>query len=273
MEEKTIISIKKGSCKVGHRHLVRDIDWEVKAGEHWAVFGMNGSGKTTLLSVIAGFRHFSSGKLEVFGKQVSNETIMENRKRIGWVSASFFDRLYSRENALDIVLSGKTGTLVREGNIQVEDIRFAKELLDELGMQEKYDRGFDTLSKGERQNILIARALFSKPDILILDEPCTGLDIKNRSHLFHTIEDLGIKKKMTIIYVTHYAEEILPLFQKTLLLKNGRVFAKGSTGDLMNSEVMSAFVDGNAVVTQDANQMYHIDVDVPSNIVHLWGED
>lgn len=273
LEKNALISLKKISCKVGHRYLVRDICWEIYPGEHWVVFGMNASGKTTLLSIIAGFQHYTSGEIMVFGHPECEAAVLEKRRRVGFVSSSFFDKQYSKENTLDIVLSGKQGHLVRDYSIALQDILLAKDLLDELGMKDKYNRAFDTLSKGERQNVLIARALIGRPDILILDEPCTGLDVYHREYLFRTIEDLARDKKMAIIYVTHYTEEILPLFQKALFLKNGRVFANGNTAELMNSATLSRFVDRNVQTWQDERRQYHMEVEASSQIVNLLRRD
>ncbi len=219
--EQKIIELDKVSCKAGYKYLLRDISWQVAPGEHWVVFGANGSGKTTLLSIIAGFKHYTAGCVKVFGENFSNDNILAIRKRIGWVSSSFFDKYYSKESALHIVLSGRNGTLGLDDDITLEDVWLAKTLLAELQLGDKINRTFDMLSKGERQNVLIARALIGGPEILILDEPCTGLDVYNRSYLFSTIEELSKEKHLSIIYVTHYAEEITPLFQKALLLKNG----------------------------------------------------
>ena len=98
---KSILEVKNLSCRVGYKYLLKDINWQVNAGEHWVVFGMNGSGKTTLLSIIAGFKHYTGGEINIFGKKLSNENILSVRKRIGWVSASFFDKYYSKEVNLE----------------------------------------------------------------------------------------------------------------------------------------------------------------------------
>lgn len=264
----TIIELKKVCCKAGYKYLLKDVNWEVKKGEHWAVFGMNGSGKTTLLSIIAAFKHYTGGSVIVFGEPFSNENVLEVRKKIGWVSASFFDKHYSRESALDIVLSGRNGTLGLDDNITLEDVWLAKALLTELKLGDKIDRTFDMFSKGERQNILIARALISNPDILILDEPCNGLDVYNRSYLFSTIQELSRKKDLTIIYVTHYVEEILPLFDKILLLRNGHVFAKGVTEEVLCDDVMRAFL-GYDVTVERQNGVYRLAVETESSLTDL----
>lgn len=144
---------------------------------------------------------------------------------------------------MDIVLSAKSGTLGLDGSITLADRRLAKELLGALNLKERIDHTFDMLSKGERQNVLIARALFTRPDILVLDEPCTGLDIYNREYLFQTLRKMASTKNTTIIYVTHYAEEVTAVFDNCLLLKNGRVFAQGKTNVLFQDETISKLLD------------------------------
>ena len=192
-----VIDAQNLCCKSGNRYLIHNINWQVEQGEHWLVFGMNGCGKTTLLSIIAGFNGSTSGKLEVFGEPYSNENILQNRKRIGWVSSSFFDKYLSWESALNIVLSGLVGALSLTFDILDEDVRRAKHLLTELRLEDKINQPFCLMSKGERQCVLIARALISKPEILILDEPGTGLDVYAREYVLRTIEDLARKTDMT----------------------------------------------------------------------------
>jgi len=263
-----IIDLHNVSCKAGYRNLLKNVTWQVKPGEHWVVFGMNGSGKTTLLSIIAGFKHYTEGSVKIFGQEFSNENILEIRKRIGWVSASFFDKYYTKESALHIVLSGKHGTLGLDENITLDDVGLAKDLLTELHLEDRINQPFDMLSKGQRQNVLIARALFSNPDILILDEPCTGLDVYNRSYLFSTIEELSKIKNLTIIYVTHYVEEIIPMFKKTLLLKNGLIFNKGDTKDMFCNDLMRELI-GYPVEMHNENGRYRMSINTTSTLTRL----
>ena len=264
-----VIELNKTGCKAGYRYLLKDITWQVKPGEHWVVFGMNGSGKTTLLSIIAGFKHYTEGNVKVFGEAFSNENILAIRQRIGLVSASFFDKYYTKESALHIVLSGKHGTLGLDDDITLDDVRLAKDLLTELRLEDKINRPFDMLSKGERQNVLIARAMFSNPDILILDEPCTGLDVYNRSYLFSTIEALSKKKDLTIIYVTHYVEEIIPLFQNALLLKNGHIYAKGKTEELFTQDLLQELLGYPAEIAKEKDGTYRITVETESALTDI----
>lgn len=258
--EEYMIEARHISCKIGHRYLLHDITWQVRPGEHWVVFGMNGCGKTTLLSIIAGFQRYTAGELKILGEELTGDNLLALRKRIGWVSSSFFDKCYSRESAVDIVLSGKFGTLGLDEGITLEDRKLAKQLLEELHLEGRVNYTFDMLSKGERQNVLIARALFSRPDILVLDEPCTGLDIYNRQYLFETIDALAARKRLTIIYVTHYAEEISALFDRCLLLKNGRIFAQGATEALFRQEILSELLGYSVAIERENDQTRRIKV-------------
>ncbi len=238
-----LVRVKNLSCQAGAKYLLHDISWEIQRGEHWAVFGRNGCGKTTLLSIIAGYRAFSQGTLEVFGEAYSQENILRLRRQIGWISSSFFDKYYQTERVLDIVLSGTYGTMGVNFRITDREVRKAKRLLSEVGLRGRISSPYDTLSKGERQQVLIARAFMSDPELLILDEPGTGLDAMAREQLLRTIDQLAEDEKKTIIFVTHYSEEILPAFDRCLLLRSGVIFRTGKTADLFTSEGMSEFFE------------------------------
>lgn len=269
----TIIKTNELCYKSGRRFLINHINWEVKKGEHWLVFGMNGSGKTTLLSMIAGYKSPTSGTLEVLGKQYDKENIFELRKEIGWVSSSFFDKYYANETALRIVLSGLFGTFNIDYDVTDADVRRAKALLRELRMEGKMNRPFNSMSKGERQNVLIARALITQPKVLVLDEPGTGLDIRAREHMMNTVKALAESKKVTIIYVTHYPEEVQPFMNKTMLLKNGRAFAKGDTESVLTSDNLSILLDETVHVAQNTDGSVKMEVDAPSYVADkFYGE-
>ncbi|MFR6291392.1 MAG: ABC transporter ATP-binding protein [Peptococcaceae bacterium] len=249
--ENYVVEMEKLSCKSGRKYLLQDIDWKIRSGEHWLVFGMNGSGKTTLLSVLTGFQNYTHGTLKVFGEAYTQENILNHRRKIGWVSSSFFDKCYHKEQVLQIVLSGVTGTLNVDDSITDEDLLKAKTLLDKFGILDKQDMPFHFLSKGERQNVLLARALLGDPELIILDEPGTGLDVLAREQLLHMVCDLATEANKTIIYVTHYLEEIEEPFDHCLLLKNGRIYQKGKTRELFTSEIMTQFF--NQTVTIQTN--------------------
>lgn len=264
-----IISLRELSHKAGSRYLLQDITWYINKGDHWVVFGMNGSGKTTLLTILAGFKPYTHGSLTVFGEPYTEDNVLEIRKRIGLVSASFFDQYYTKESALDIVLSGKFGTLGIRYDVNDEDIIKAKKLLVELHLGDKIDQLFNMMSKGERQNVLIARALFSNPDILILDEPCTGLDVYAREHLLNTVRDLAENTEIAIIYVTHYTEEIIDVFDQCLLLRNGYCYAQGKTQEIFNTESLSDFLRYPVEVKIVEDEKIYVTMDIKSNVCDL----
>ncbi len=256
--EKEIIKVKNLTCKSGTNFLLNQIDWTVSKGQQWVIFGMNGSGKTTLLSIIAGYRNYTQGTVELFGDPLTANNILEMRKRIGWVSSSFFDKYYKNESALEIILAGKTGTLGLDFSINETDVRKAKNLLKDLGLKEKCNTPFNVLSKGERQNILLARALFNKPEILILDEPCSGLDIVAREQVFKLVRTLTKTTDTTVIYVTHYAEEILDVFTDVMLLKKGKSFLKGTLQECFSTEHICDFLEIPVIVEKDLHERLHI---------------
>lgn len=237
-----IIEMKNVSYVRDSRYLLRDIDWSVAAGEHWAILGLNGSGKTTLLNMVNGYLFPSKGEMSVLGMEFGKADLRELRKHIGWVSTALQEKLYGSETALEIVVSGKYATIGLFGMPMPEDNERALSLLVQLGCGELANRKYQTLSQGEKQKVLIARGMMAAPRLLILDEPCTGLDIFAKERLLNDLEKLSSTEDTpTFIYVTHRAEDILPIFTKTLLLKEGSLYASGKTGDLLTSEVLSGF--------------------------------
>lgn len=250
----------------GKKFLLRNINWTVQKGEHWLIFGMNGSGKTTLLSMVAGFKQPTKGTLKVLGATYDNDNIFSLRKKVGWVSSSFFDNYLSQEPALEIVLSGLFGTLGIRYNITDQDVRKAKALLRELRLEDKINAPFYLMSKGERQNVLIARALITQPEILVLDEPSTGLDIYAREHMLNTVRDLAESQQVTIIYVTHYPEEIQPFLNKTLLMRDGQVFAQGNTDKIVTSTTISELMREQVTVHRDAEGYIRMQIKAPTEI-------
>lgn len=228
-------------CQVGRQNLLRGINLRVKRGEHWLIYGMNGCGKTTLLSILAGFRQQTQGTLELFGQAFTNDNILASRRRIGWISSSFFDARYHHEQVLDIVLSGKFGTYGLDLAVTSADHRRAMALLKALGLGDKYYHSYDRLSKGQRQNVLIARAFMSKPEILLLDEPCSGLDVLAKARFMTLLEQLMAQEALTVLFVSHEVGEVKDRFDHTLLLRNGRVFDQGSTAEMFTEAKLSAF--------------------------------
>ncbi|WP_339203419.1 ABC transporter ATP-binding protein [Paenibacillus sp. FSL K6-3182] len=237
-----IIDIHNVSWEQNNNKILEQISWKVNEGEHWCLLGLNGSGKTTLLNMINGYIWPSEGSMEVLGKKFGEFDLRELRKSIGWVSTSLQQKLYGSETALKIVLSGKFATIGLYDQTDSADMIQAEELMRTLGCTALMERTYNTLSQGEKQRVLIARALMATPKLLILDEPCTGLDVFAREQLLQMIAAVaGEQNAPTIIYVTHHVEEILPCFAKTLLIKKGKVFAANDTSEVLTSALMSDF--------------------------------
>jgi iron complex transport system ATP-binding protein len=237
-----VIDIKNVFLIRGRRSILRDINWEVNSGEHWAVIGLNGSGKTTLLNTITGYLWASKGEISVLGKQFGRYDIRELRKKIGWVSSSLQEKFYANETSEEIVLSGKYATIGLYEKPKPKDVRRARLLLKQFESGHIARQQYWTLSQGEKQKVLIARALISAPRLLIMDEPCAGLDIFAREHLLSLIENIGKQAHApTLLYVTHRIEEISPVFTHTLLLRHGEVHSKGRTGQVLTGKNLSDF--------------------------------
>ncbi|NIK77419.1 iron complex transport system ATP-binding protein [Paenibacillus castaneae] len=237
-----IIDIHNVSWDREGKQVLKNINWTVQEGEHWCLLGLNGSGKTTLLNMINGYIWPTVGSMSVLGRTFGEYDLRELRKSIGWVSTSLQQKLYGSETAIKIVLSGKYATIGLYDHIDAEDVEKAESLMKKLGCAALIKRTYDTLSQGERQRVLIARALMAAPKLLILDEPCTGLDVFAREQLLQMIASVAPQQDApTIIYVTHHVEEILPCFSRTLLLKEGQVFAAEQTSDVLTSTKMGEF--------------------------------
>jgi iron complex transport system ATP-binding protein len=246
-----IIALDNISWRRDQTMILKDMNWKVRQGQHWCIVGLNGSGKTTMLNVVNGYIWPTSGHVEVLDHKFGDVDLRELRKRIGWVSTSLQQKLYGHQTALNIVLSGKFATIGLYDKTDEQDLQQAEELLAFLGCTELVQRTYDTLSQGQRQKILIARALMSSPDLLILDEPCTGLDIFAREQLLNMIQKITEQPKgPTLLYVTHHIEEIVPCFTHTLLIKKGEVYKADETPKCLTSEVLSDFFDTPVEVQQ-----------------------
>lgn len=185
------------------------------------------------------------------------------------VSSSLFDQIYHNELALQIVLSGVFGTFNVGNGLKDADVRRAKRILRELRMGDKMYRPFGTMSKGERQNVLIARALMSQPRILVLDEPSSGLDLYAQAHFAQTVEDLAKSNAVTMLYVTHHPEEIPSFATKALLLRNGQVFAQGPLNEMMQFQRISALLNDKVTVTQNDDDSFHMSMKAVSHLYRI----
>lgn len=255
-----MIDLKNVSLRREDKWILQHISWQINPGEHWCLFGLNGSGKTTLLDIINGYIWPTKGAVSVLGKQFGQFDLRELRKDIGWVSASLQEKMISKNTALHTVMSGKFATIGLYDQTDQKDKENAYAFMVQLGCESVAELPYHTLSQGEKQRVLIARALMAEPKLLILDEPCVGLDVIAREKTLAQIEKLAnADNGITLIYVTHHVEEILPCFTHSLLLKNGQVFSSGETSKQFSTENMSEFL--NVPVTmENTNERFHMSI-------------
>ncbi|RNB89259.1 ABC transporter ATP-binding protein [Brevibacillus nitrificans] len=237
-----IIDVKNVSWQRDETTILDQINWQVSEGEHWCLVGLNGSGKTSLLKIISGYTWPTKGEVSVLDNLYGTVDLREVRKSIGWVSTSLMSQLHEHETAFRVILSGREATIGLYSAPTEEDKQQAQELLEMFRCVHLKNRPYGALSQGERQKVLIARALMAKPRLLILDEPCTGLDLLSREQLLAMIEQIAKQPGgPALVYVTHHIEEILPCFTHTLLLKDGKVYQAGENDQVLTTDELSRF--------------------------------
>jgi iron complex transport system ATP-binding protein len=221
--------------------ILRDVDWRVERGEHWVILGANGSGKTSLLSALTGYLMPTGGEISVLGETYGESDWRELRKKIGLVSSSVRQMMADDGPALETVASGKYAMIDFWGRLARGEKKQALKLLRQVECEHLAARPWRVLSQGERQRVLIGRALMARPRVLVLDEPCAGLDPAAREHFLQFLQRLGkTKNPPALVLVTHHVEEIMPVFSHVLVLKNGRVLAAGNKTAVMTAQSLSA---------------------------------
>src|SRR5271166_3353769 len=235
-----IISIRDLRVIRGGTPILKAIQWEVAPNENWVILGANGSGKTTLLSCVTGYVTPSSGTIEVLGREYGKTDWRELRKEVGLVSSSIRHWIEDRQTALEVVASGRDAELNLWRPVKGTLLRDARQKLREVECGSLGERPWAYLSQGERQRVLIGRSLMAKYRILILDEPCAGLDPVARERFLQFLNRLtATEKTPNLVLVTHHVEEILPCFGKALILKGGKIVSQGAIGKVITSTTMS----------------------------------
>ena len=234
-----ILSYKNVSFRRDGREILKDINWEIKKDENWALLGLNGSGKSTLLSMIPAYTFATSGEVSVFEKKFGTCVWAEVKEKVGFVSSSLntFSDSLNNQTLNNIVLSGKYNSIGIYQEITQKDREKANNIIKDFKLSHLKLNKYITLSQGEQRKTLLARAFMNEPSLLILDEPCSGLDIRAREIFLKTLEES--KSKIPFIYVTHQIEEIIPSITHVAILDNGEIVSQGNKFEVLTEENLS----------------------------------
>lgn len=259
-----VLAVQKLRVARGRAVILRDVDWCVRPGEHWAILGANGSGKTSLLKALTGYLSPTAGEISLLGRRYGACDWRELRLRVGVVTSAFAASIPPAERALETVESGKFAQLDLWHRTTAADRRAALRQLRFVGLSPLADREWAYLSQGERQRVLIARALMARPELLILDEPCAGLDPVAREHFLAFLDQLARAPRSrrppraaapALVLVTHHVEEITPGFTHALLLRRGAVLAAGARERMLTSANLSATFGASLRVTRRGGRL------------------
>jgi iron complex transport system ATP-binding protein len=245
-----IIRVKRPVLEISNLRIQRDgvvildnVNWRVERGQHWVILGANGSGKTSLLSALTGYLMPTAGEISLLGETYGESDWRELRKKIGIVSSSVRQMMADDEPAIETVASGKYAMIDFWGRVSRAEKSQALKLLRQVECEYLAERSWGVISQGERQRVLIGRALMARPRVLILDEPCAGLDPAAREHFLQFIQRLGARSRSrgtpTLVLVAHHVEEIMPVFSHLLVLKDGKVLAAGEKSSVLKTKLLS----------------------------------
>lgn len=223
------------------KNLIQDVAWQVREGERWIVMGPNGAGKSTLMQVAATRMHPTAGVVGILDEVLGAVNIFELRPRIGLSSAALATQLPETETVLNAIVTASWGVTGRwREDYESFDVDRARALAHQWGLAGLEERKFGTLSEGERKRVLIARALMTDPELLLLDEPAAGLDLAGREALVASLTELARDEDApALVLVTHHLEEVPPGFTHALLLRGGSVVAAGPLAETLTQENLS----------------------------------
>jgi len=233
-----ILELSDISVRRGDRVILGPLNWQVLEGERWVILGPNGAGKTTLLQICSSLIHPTTGEINILGEKLGKVDVFELRTRIGLTSSALVEQLPPDELVMDVVLTAAYAMLGRwQEKYDLWDESRAMALLTALGVRDLGERLFGSLSEGEKKRVQIARALMADPELLLLDEPASSLDLGGREDLLRRIESLS-KDPLApaTVIVTHHIEEIPVGTTHALLLREGAVVAQGEVASVITDQ-------------------------------------
>lgn len=258
LDEDLVLDFHEVSVQRGGRALLDKVSWQVEVDERWIVIGPNGAGKTTLMSVASAMLFPTRGTARIAGETLGMTDVRDLRTAVGLSSAAFSHRIPDAEKVIDLVISAGYNVLGRwREQYDAADRDRALELLETVGGLHLVDQRWGTLSEGERKRVLIARALMTDPELLILDEPGAGLDLGGREDLVALLSEMADDPDApAMILVTHHVEEIPPGFTHGLILDEGTVVAQGLIGDVMTSANLTRAYHQPIVLTLEGDRYF-----------------
>ncbi|MGI9585963.1 MAG: ABC transporter ATP-binding protein, partial [Acidimicrobiia bacterium] len=237
-EASEVIALEAVSVVRDGRFLLHDVDWAVQSDERWVVLGPNGAGKTTMLQVASTYLGPTRGTVRLLGETFGKTDVRDLHERIGYAGSAPAQLVRDYLPALEIVVTGKYASFVAErwNTYSKEDWEFASFQLDRLAAGRLADRRFGSLSTGEKQRVLIARSLMTRPEVLFLDEAGTGLDLGAREVLVSSLGDLASDPAgPAAVLVTHHVEEIPFGFNHIVMMSEGKMIASGPIDTVLSS--------------------------------------
>lgn len=237
-----VVALEDVSVVREGRWILQDVNWKVRRHQRWVVLGPNGAGKTTLLQVASTYLGPTRGTVRLLGEMYGKVDVRQLRQRVGYAGPAPAEMVRDYMPAIDVVATGKHASFVdkRFHDYEAEDWSVARRQLERLVAGHLADRRFGTLSTGEKQRVLIARSLMTDPELLLLDEAMTGLDLGARERLVASLADLAADPDSpAVVLVTHHVEEIPPGFGHIAMISRGTLSAVGPIEVVLSAEALS----------------------------------
>ncbi|MFQ5443920.1 MAG: ABC transporter ATP-binding protein [Nitrospinales bacterium] len=251
-----LIEIKNATVYLKGSKILSSISWTMRPNENWAVIGTNGAGKTTLMKLLFGELIPAFGGTVFWFGEREHRGLREIRENIGFVSAEYQAHYDQNITGLEVAASGFFSSVGLYDPVTQQQRDAAFDWLSFLGIKHLADKLFFRMSYGESRRVLLARALVNQPSLLVLDEPCSGLDIPTKELVLETIEKLS-QTDTKLVYVTHHVEEIMPSITHVLYLKSGVIHLQGKKEDMLTGDVISQVLDCE-ITLQKNSQRYWI---------------
>ena len=234
--EAGLIKVTQAGVQREQRWILRFIDWEIQEGERWALLGLNGSGKTTLVQLLTGYLWPMEGNIQYTWERDGDRDLRRIRRLIAYASNALVDMLHPQDTVEDIVAGGCFATIGLHDALTLAQAEHITRLLTIFQLTSLARAPYHTLSQGERQRVVLARALATQPRLLILDEPCSGLDFVQRELFLSMLQEL-LRQDTTLalVYITHRVEEIIPEINKAIFLKDGLILGKGTSQEMLSA--------------------------------------